>query len=387
MKKLLLLVYLLLVGMIYSNGDFSVNVLDASVKGQVVKGAKVTFIKGRQKVEAGYTDEHGRIVLEDGIFGGIDNSSIKIRIEKEGYATLETKGPFNGLTFALSKKMEELDGFRVVLSWGENPQDIDSHLTFNGVDVYYGNKVEEKTNLDVDDTDGFGPETITIEKTLMGTEYIYAVHDYTNQGDTFSEKLSESDAKVIVYIGETQIETFYIPQGKIGNLWVLFKINGYDELKVINKFTTTHSVEETQSLLKDILADSTVLDKKIATDAKKLNTKGEAAYREKNYDSAIEYFEKAIAVKANYSQAYSNLGLTYQKEGKLAEAIWANRKAISLAGDSKRVKASSYYNIAKIFEGRGEWEDALENYKWALENREHDAYKKGIKRMEDKLNQ
>lgn len=52
---------------------------------------------------------------------------------------------------------------RIVLSWGLDPRDLDSHLTGNGIHVYYSNKNAQGINLDVDDVSGYGPETITID--------------------------------------------------------------------------------------------------------------------------------------------------------------------------------------------------------------------------------
>ena len=241
--------------------------------------------------------------------------------------------------------------------------------------------------LDVDDTDGFGPETITIKKSLNGNRYIYSVHDYTNKDESFSSKLSESGAKVLVYAGSTQIETFYIPQGKIGNLWVLFTISEYGDLIPINKFTTVHNLDEADSLLKEILQDSSVLDKKIIKDSAELNKLGEDAYHNGNIDESIKYYKMAVLVNERFSQAYSNMGLSYKKQNKLPEAIWANRRAISLAEgkNEKTVKAASFFNIAKIFEDGEKYQDALENYQSAEENKSSEVYQKGIKRMKEKL--
>ena len=68
-------------------------------------------------------------------------------------------------------------------------------------------------------------------------------------------------------------------------------------------------------------------------------------------------FQDAVNLYPSFGQAYSNLGLTYQKLDRTAEALWANRKAIELAsGNTKaRVQASSYYNIARIYEASGRW--------------------------------
>ncbi len=365
----------------------SINVLDYQIKGEQFAGATITFEKNGVAVNGGITDSHGRVIIKDGIFGGVDDSSVKIIIRKTGYATLAVRGPFNGLTFALSREMKDIGGYRIVLSWDESPKDIDSHLVYGNSHIYWNNKNGVQGMLDVDDTDGFGPETITIKKSLNGNRYIYAVHDYTNKDESFSSKLSESGAKVLVYAGSTQIETFYIPQGKIGNLWVLFTISEYGDLIPINKFTTVHNLDEADSLLKEILQDSSVLDKKIIKDSAELNKLGEDAYHNGNIDESIKYYKMAVLVNERFSQAYSNMGLSYKKQNKLPEAIWANRRAISLAEgkNEKTVKAASFFNIAKIFEDGEKYQDALENYQSAEENKSSEVYQKGIKRMKEKL--
>ncbi len=365
----------------------SINVLDSQIKGHPVAGATITFEKNGVAVNGGITDSHGRVIIKDGIFGGVDDSSVKIIIRKTGYATLAVRGPFNGLTFALSREMKDIGGYRIVLSWDESPKDIDSHLVYGNSHIYWNNKNGVQGMLDVDDTDGFGAETITIKKSLNGNRYIYAVHDYTNKDESFSSKLSESGAKVLVYAGSTQIETFYIPQGKIGNLWVLFTISEYGDLIPINKFTTVHNLDEADSLLKEILQDSSVLDKKIIKDSAELNKLGEDAYHNGNIDESIKYYKMAVLVNERFSQAYSNMGLSYKKQNKLPEAIWANRRAISLAEgkNEKTVKAASFFNIAKIFEDGEKYQDALENYQSAEENKSSEVYQKGIKRMKEKL--
>ena len=39
-----------------------------------------------------------------------------------------------------------------------------------------------------------------------------------------------------------------------------------------------------------------------------------------------------------------------------------------------------------MYEKQGKWEEALQNYTWASDRREHSAYTKGIARMKAKLN-
>ena len=65
---------------------------------------------------------------------------------------------------------------RVVLTWGETPRDLDSHLdTPSGCHVYYGRKqCRGEASLDTDVTDSYGPETINIVKLLPGV-YKYSL--------------------------------------------------------------------------------------------------------------------------------------------------------------------------------------------------------------------
>jgi hypothetical protein len=60
---------------------------------------------------------------------------------------------------------------RIVLTWGETPRDLDSHLdTPSGCHVFYGRKQcnRGQESLDTDVTDSFGPETINIRKLTPG---------------------------------------------------------------------------------------------------------------------------------------------------------------------------------------------------------------------------
>lgn len=116
---------------------------------------------------------------------------------------------------------------RVVLTWGSTPSDLDSHMV--GPDGLGGRfheyyKVRNNgsdTDLDVDDTSSYGPETITVYKEHDGT-YVYAVHDYTNKGSSSSSALSNSGAQVKVYRGNQLLATYNVPTNQDGTLWTVF---------------------------------------------------------------------------------------------------------------------------------------------------------------------
>lgn len=117
------------------------------------------------------------------------------------------------------------------------------------------------------------------------------------------------------------------------------------------------------------------------------NRQGEKLYHAKKYDDAVFYYREALKNDPTYAQAYSNLGLAFQRKNELADAVWANRQAIALArGDSRAtVLASSYYNIARIFETQNQYEQALQNFIWAKSNKDNPVYDKAIARMHERL--
>ena len=73
-------------------------------------------------------------------------------------------------TFAVARPLGP-GKLRMVLTWGEEPKDLDSHLlTSTGCNVFYGHKQcpDGSASLDADVTDGFGPETINVHTLRPG---------------------------------------------------------------------------------------------------------------------------------------------------------------------------------------------------------------------------
>lgn len=385
-----ILTIITLATMVFSAEQMKIQILDATVKNKKVPNAEIIFQKNGETSIKAVTNAEGKINIPMPF--GKDDTTITLIVKKDGYSTMVAKGPSNGLTYALSPVMNQLDGLRVVLSWDSSPKDLDSHISYPGNHIYFKSKVGTKANLDVDDTDSYGPETITIQKKFYEQDYVYAVHNYSDEKAMNTNRLSSiSSAKVFVYIGETLIRTYYVPKNQTGNLWIVFSIDGHGEFHDINQFFDTSHEGVNQFLSnfreKNELPAELAVSEAIRTQSKNINKDGETAYHAGNLEKSVELYQKAIELDPNNGQAYSNLGLSFQKLNRTAEALWANRKAIALAhGDKKHIiQASSYYNIAKIYEKKSEWEEALQNYSWASERREHNAYTKGISRMKAKL--
>ncbi|MEP6834437.1 MAG: carboxypeptidase regulatory-like domain-containing protein [Gemmatimonas sp.] len=127
--------------------------------------------------------------------------------------------------------------WRFVLSWGAQPLDLDAHLTgplaatSARFHVFYPTQFRGSATsspfavLDVDATDGFGPETITITQQIAGVYRFYVDNfDYSSVGGGVTE-LRASSARVDVYQGNTLVSQFFPPQTN-GKYWTVFEISG-----------------------------------------------------------------------------------------------------------------------------------------------------------------
>mgnify|MGYP003937719785 CR=1 FL=1 len=123
------------------------------------------------------------------------------------------------------------DGIRFVLTWGEEPSDLDSHLvTPSSLHIYYANSSPSGAGayLDVDDTTSYGPETITITDQESGT-YGYYVYNFSN-----TPEITTSGAVVRIYDEGGLVETVSIPTTGSGFFWNVATLNGAS-LTIVNR--------------------------------------------------------------------------------------------------------------------------------------------------------
>lgn len=163
-----------------------------------------------------------------------------IHLTKEKYVDLYTtitvsEGTSDTVEAYMTPKLGENE-MRIVLTWGSSPSDLDSHLYANvgskkrhicfwdkNGDGSEGVKKDVPENLDVDDTDSYGPETVTIKDASSGT-YKYYVYDYSNYSYASSYQMSNSGATVRVYGAEGLMQTFHIVKDKKAITWEVFHI-------------------------------------------------------------------------------------------------------------------------------------------------------------------
>lgn len=148
---------------------------------------------------------------------------------------------------------------RVVLTWGNTPSDLDSHLlgpTADGASnfhIYFGHKSYYENgimyaDLDLDDTTSYGPETTTVYSMNSSGKYSYYVHDYTNGSNYNSSEMSNSSAKVEVYKGDTLYATYNIPTNKEGIVWHVFDFDAeQNKILPINNITNNIQYENNET--------------------------------------------------------------------------------------------------------------------------------------------
>ena len=363
--------------------NIDVHVLSATVKDQNIANAEVILQKNGERSASNTTNTNGRTTVDGNSADGADNLLI---IKKSGYSTLVAKCPCDGMTYALSPVLKDLDSMRIVLNWGKNPLDLDSHLSYKNQHIYWDNKQGLAANLDVDDVDSYGPETVTIDKKLDGQYYVYSVHDYSNRTQPNTNSLSNSQAKVMVYAGESLIRSYYVPTAKTGNLWTVFRISPEGEIQDINRISgTTVGASQIGSSVSNYQSQSTRVNiVPVSVDAqnraKLLNLKADKAYKVNLFEQAAMLYQQSIDYNPNVGQTYSNLAVAYQKMNRSSEALWANQKAIALASNNN-TKAYSHYNIGKIYENNQDYAQAKQHYQLANQYKPSPSYDEAIQRV------
>jgi hypothetical protein len=192
------------------------------------------------------TDQNGNFT-----FSNLTAGNYTLEIQGEGYLTTyltatNIGGQVDQINGVISPELSNSSQFRVVLTWGETPRDLDAHLTGptesnDRFHIYYRSRGSRNLDnvpyayLDRDDTSSFGPETITIGQLLSDTNnnYRYSVHNYSGG----SSALSQSGARVEVYgDGNQLLSTFNVPN-QAGTLWTVFEINEFGMVIPINNIS------------------------------------------------------------------------------------------------------------------------------------------------------
>ena len=131
-----------------------------------------------------------------------------------------------------TEPLRTVNQIKIVLDWGELPWDLDAHILDKDNHVYYYSKEQNNLTLDKDERKSYGPEIITIDNPAPDSVYKYYVHDYTNDYNDNSDKLSYSNVEVKVYFDDELEASFKINPNQEGFSWYVFDIaEGYKIIK------------------------------------------------------------------------------------------------------------------------------------------------------------
>jgi PKD repeat protein len=152
------------------------------------------------------------------------------------------EGSTFNLQIALSPTLTT-DQYRFVLTWGELPTDLDSHLKTPSIEgavyhIYYDSLGSADSPpyaiLDIDDTTGFGPESTTIYDLHPG-EYHYYIHNYSG-----SPAITTSNAVVQIYNENGLKHTLQVPATGTGQYWDICTMNGTNgNISIINQIVAS----------------------------------------------------------------------------------------------------------------------------------------------------
>lgn len=209
------------------------------VNGEPLSGVEISLTGEMGEVENLQTDADGFFMFpcEIGIY--------ELTYSKEGYignsqpVVMGIDESPREFIIAMSEKTQN---YRIVLTWGSRPRDLDAHLSGpnpEGGDfhIWWNDHypMDGKDFLDRDDRHSFGPETITIYKPAKGV-YKYSVYNYSHRSKKNSRSLMRSSARVDVYGADRLIKTFNVPQQR-GNCWHVFEIDQDNNIILLNEMT------------------------------------------------------------------------------------------------------------------------------------------------------
>lgn len=229
-----------------------------SQNGTAVANARVSFTRG---TGAAVDTSAAAIDLEvmtdtNGMFGisGAPTGTYLCVVRSEGFVPtlipdVNLEEGETDLGDATAVEQPPAGAYRIVLTWGQAPSDLDSHLS--GPDghggrfhVYYSDDFyEDIAELDTDDVTSFGPETITVTPSNNGM-YRYSVHNFSDQSATGSQGIAgeienSMSARVQVYTAAGLVRDYRAPASTPGDTWRVFELNasgGTGTLTDVNQY-------------------------------------------------------------------------------------------------------------------------------------------------------
>lgn len=201
--------------------------------GLPVQGAKVLLVGEDSVIEGEVVNGHYQ-------FGNIPPGDYTLRATVDGYTLYENS--FTMGTEKISKHVSfvsneyAVESIVITVTWGKVPIDIDSELLTGKYLLdwrvlkkdYNSTDKKPRAKLDLDDVDGFGPETTIIKvdksgKPVSKKPYQFFIYNYTG------EPVSMKDSEVEVNVIRNGKQIFYmrsseIKDASLGRMWHVFDI-------------------------------------------------------------------------------------------------------------------------------------------------------------------
>lgn len=207
---------------------FQGQVLNAKT-GLGVENAEVTFVDANGKEQMATTDGQGYYEVR------IEAGDFTIQVSAEGFQEEEFERDIEDLqdsvegVLTITPSVGENE-IVIVLEWEATPEDLDAVLQCDDFMIDFRNREDSNSSmeavLDVDEVNGYGPETITVNIT-GDAEFTYVVNNYRNDPN-----FAGCGATVKVYIsGQAPIEYTIPSSGSGTKIWEVFQ---YKNGKIID---------------------------------------------------------------------------------------------------------------------------------------------------------
>jgi hypothetical protein len=191
--------------------------------GEPVAGALVAI----ENAGSTRTDQDGLAV-----FPVLEEGAHSFIVQKEGYIIVKDAFTVFGGSLFFNKfsipKIMPPKHLKIVLDWGASPGDLDAHVVKeNSYHISYRDMKQTADGtawLDRDDTDRYGPETITIAEADERSRYQFYVHNYSDRNQANNTRLSASKAVVRVYADNRLAQVFHVKPNIPGTIWRVFEI-------------------------------------------------------------------------------------------------------------------------------------------------------------------
>lgn len=188
-----------------------------AVNNQPVDGAQLEIAGPGGQMLSAVSDSSGAFEIKSAQAAATTGT-----VHARGFEPLQLSVPAGNAPLRVVLSPVLLSGeVRLVLTWGDRPRDMDSHLygaaaAGKPLHISFKNRMAPGATLDVDGKEGFGPETITIKNP---GKYQYYVAHPENLGTKDGDGLAKSAAEVRVYYKGGKGEVFRVPTKASGPLW------------------------------------------------------------------------------------------------------------------------------------------------------------------------